>query len=146
VSGVVAPPRPTGRPMLCGQCARQTYWDDEVGSAICTTCGTLVDPSQSVLTSHLDQHDNSARQYNIFPSSTTPLKSVHGHQGWNLAGQGKEARDVKNNVCVLLSSFFYAPLTSLLFSLPYTPSSDPSLLASLHRVLQHVRQPCFLRQ
>jgi hypothetical protein len=85
----------------CGECDGSTSWDDDVCSIICTSCGTLQDPSQSLLASHLDQHDNSARQYEkpLWTPSTT-LKSIRG-AGWNLGGQGKEARDSKNTVRII---------------------------------------------
>lgn len=86
----------------CVDCGGTTSWDDDVCSVICTSCGTLQDPTQSVLASHLDQHDNSARQYNPLwdPATSSTLKSLRGRNGWDLAGQGKEARDRKNMVRV----------------------------------------------
>lgn len=84
----------------CGDCGGGTTWNEDVCSIICNSCGTLQDPTQSVLASHLEehQHNNSARQSNnpLWQASTT-LKSVRG-SGWYLAGQGKEARDKKNMV------------------------------------------------
>lgn len=85
----------------CGECGGSITWDEDVFSNICVSCGTLQDPSQSVLATHLDQHDNSARQYNPLwdAAASTTLKSFRGRNGWDLAGQGKEARDKKNTVC-----------------------------------------------
>jgi transcription factor IIIB subunit 2 len=80
----------------CQQCGQDTDWDDDLGTAVCTVCGTLADPSQSALVSHLDQHDNSARQYDMLPIPTS--STLRSRQGWHLAGQGKPARDMKNNV------------------------------------------------
>jgi len=83
--------------MSCGECGEPIVWHDDVGSAVCTACGTLVNSSCSVLTSHLDTADNSDRQYNNHLWNTT-LKSIRRNDRWDLAGQGKEARDRKNNV------------------------------------------------
>lgn len=87
----------------CGDCGGNTTWDEDVCSNICTSCGTLQDPSQSVLASHLDQHDNSARQYNPLwdPATSSTLKGIRGRNGWDLTGQGKEAKDRRNTVCTI---------------------------------------------
>ncbi|KII88936.1 hypothetical protein PLICRDRAFT_53438 [Plicaturopsis crispa FD-325 SS-3] len=84
--------------MRCLDCDGPTAWDDEVGSAICTSCGTLVDATQSILESHLEVADTSGREYhNPWLSGATTLKSVvRGRTNWDLAGQGKEVRDKKN--------------------------------------------------
>ena len=81
----------------CVDCGGETSWDGDVCSTICTSCGTLQDPTQSVLSSHLEQQD-SGRQYDPLwnPSSLGPLKS--GRSGWNLVGQSKEVRKQKNMV------------------------------------------------
>lgn len=84
----------------CGDCGGQISWDEDVCSAICTSCGTLQDPTQSVLVAHLDEtlNNNSSRESNnpLWQASTT-LKSTR-RNGWNLSGQGKEVRDSKNTV------------------------------------------------
>jgi transcription factor IIIB subunit 2 len=75
----------------CAHCDALTVWDDAVGSSVCTSCGSLVDPSQSVLTSLSEGtlwHD-------------TTLKSLRSGNNWDLSGQGKEARDRRNAVCLL---------------------------------------------
>lgn len=82
----------------CLECGEATSWDDELGSSICTACGTLVDPTQSVLTQG-DQHD-SARQFDPLWLPTTTLKSYRRGSNWDLAGQGKEARDRKNTFAI----------------------------------------------
>ena len=106
------------RPMVtsCGECGGDTIWDDDVGTAICTTCGTLVDPSQSILTSQVYQPDES-HQFNPLwdPSSAHTLKSFRTGSNWDLAGQGKEARDRKNTVC-----FFNMSASSLYRTLLYS--------------------------
>lgn len=73
----------------CAECGASTVWDDEAASQICTSCGTLADPSQSQL-------DDSNAHGNLFLPAT--LKSVRLGSNWDLAGQGKEARERKNKV------------------------------------------------
>ena len=84
----------------CNECGSTTVWDDDVGSAVCTSCGSLTDPSQSVLTSghHNDNYTDSSLWD---PSTSTTLRSRYN---WDLAGQGKESRDRKNMVNILLLS------------------------------------------
>ena len=82
----------------CSQCAAPTIWDDEVGSALCTSCGSLVDPSQSVLTT-----DSVEASVWHVPASTT-LKSLRSGNNWDLSGQGQDARDRRNAVQFFLSS------------------------------------------
>ncbi|KAJ3564179.1 hypothetical protein NP233_g8462 [Leucocoprinus birnbaumii] len=79
---------------ICPECGGATTWDDAVGSAVCTSCGTLTDPSQSVLTSQYEYTESSAhyRGWDIGSSKRTRFSN------WNLADQGKEARDKRNFV------------------------------------------------
>ncbi|KAK0210615.1 hypothetical protein DFS33DRAFT_1270616 [Desarmillaria ectypa] len=82
----------------CSQCGASTVWDDDAASAICTVCGTLVDSSQSVLSSISDyQAASSSWNPSFLPNST--LKSLR-NPNWLLAGQGKEARDRQNSVAM----------------------------------------------
>jgi len=81
----------------CEECGELTVWDQELGSAICTHCGTLADPTQSVLTSHLEFTEGSTRESFWNTVQGTTLK---GRNGWALAGQGKEARDRKNTIAM----------------------------------------------
>ncbi|KAH9948593.1 hypothetical protein B0H21DRAFT_689815 [Amylocystis lapponica] len=82
----------------CGECGESTTWDQELGSSICTHCGTLVDPTQSVLASHIESTDVSGREnpfwYNVRGNT------LKGRNGWALAGQGKEARDRHNTIAM----------------------------------------------
>lgn len=82
----------------CKECGSSTIWDDDASSALCSTCGTLTDPTQSVLTSHLDtpQSVNSNGLWD--PAAPTTLKSFRTGLNWNLSGQGSEAKDRKNSV------------------------------------------------
>ncbi|THH06403.1 hypothetical protein EW146_g9623, partial [Bondarzewia mesenterica] len=86
----------------CLQCGQPTEWSPDVGSAVCTVCGTLDDPSQSVLTSHFDfPNDSTARDFSSLASSRpATLKSLRGNAGWHLAGQGKEARHERNKLAL----------------------------------------------
>lgn len=84
-------------PVRCLECGGSTIWDDEAGSAICTTCGTLTDPSQSILTSNLDPPQNiSTALWN--PAAPATLKSFRTGPNWDLPGQGSQAKETKNNV------------------------------------------------
>ncbi|KAI1788476.1 hypothetical protein LXA43DRAFT_1159325 [Ganoderma leucocontextum] len=83
----------------CEECGASTVWDPDVGSAICLQCGTLADPTQSVLASHLENADVSGRDFapwvNVPGGST-----LRGRNGWALSGQGKESRDRKNAIAM----------------------------------------------
>lgn len=83
----------------CDECGSTTVWDDDVGSAVCTNCGSLTDPSQSVLTSAHWGHQNDTTDSSLWdPSASTTLKCHRTGNNWDLAGQGKESRDRKNTV------------------------------------------------
>ncbi|KAG1754471.1 hypothetical protein EDB19DRAFT_1844392 [Suillus lakei] len=99
--------------MTCPDCGGASVWDDNVCSSICTKCGTLSDSAQYVLASHTESHDSSVRQFqpsSWLSSSAAPLKNIH-KQGWNLAGQHKEARDRRN--IIAMSIFITSVLTKL---------------------------------
>ncbi|KAI0781321.1 hypothetical protein BD413DRAFT_660284 [Trametes elegans] len=81
----------------CEECGATTEWDTDIGSAICLQCGTLVDPTQSVLTSHLDYVDTSAREYTAW-SNVPGGSALRGRNGRVLAGQDKEARHRMNTI------------------------------------------------
>ncbi|KAF8959085.1 hypothetical protein BDZ97DRAFT_1839806 [Flammula alnicola] len=84
-------------PVRCIHCGASTIWDDSVGSAVCTSCGSLADPSQSVLTSSQYGNQNDTTEPSLWDSSaSTTLKSLRKGNNWDLAGQGKESRDRKN--------------------------------------------------
>ncbi|KAM5542568.1 hypothetical protein V8D89_003529 [Ganoderma adspersum] len=83
----------------CEECGASTVWDSDVGSAICLECGTLADPTQSVLASHLENVDVSGRDF--APWVNVPGgNTLRGRNGWALSGQGKEARDRKNTIAM----------------------------------------------
>jgi hypothetical protein len=79
---------PTLMSARCAHCDAPTVWDDAVGSSVCTSCGSLADPSQSVLTS----------ETSLWQPGSTTLKSLRSGNNWDLSGQGKEARDRRNAV------------------------------------------------
>lgn len=87
----------------CSECGGATTWDDDAASAICTSCGTLTDPSQSILSSQAEQeqpYNPSVPATGLWnPAAPATLKSFRTGPNWNLAGQAtKEARDRKNSV------------------------------------------------
>ncbi|KAH9483987.1 Transcription initiation factor IIB [Psilocybe cubensis] len=85
----------------CLQCSASTVWDASVASAVCTSCGSLADPSQSLLSSSSYLHQNDTLEPSLWdPSASTTLKSLRTRNNWDLAGQGKESRDRKNSYAI----------------------------------------------
>ncbi|TFY73933.1 hypothetical protein EWM64_g10079, partial [Hericium alpestre] len=85
----------------CQQCGQPTEWSPDIGSAVCTACGTLEDASQSVLTTHADFTSDAYVRERDFPlayARPSTLKSLRSSAGWDLAGQGKEARNERNKL------------------------------------------------
>ncbi|EPT06228.1 hypothetical protein FOMPIDRAFT_1109667 [Fomitopsis schrenkii] len=80
----------------CAECGGRTEWDENVGSAICIQCGTLADPTQSVLTTHLDFPTNGTSG----PWTTNTTLSLKGRKGWTLAGQSQEASLTRNRAAI----------------------------------------------
>ncbi|GJE98119.1 hypothetical protein PsYK624_143410 [Phanerochaete sordida] len=83
----------------CAECGEPTVYEEDLGSAVCTSCGTLANPSQNVLASHLEHVDTSGyeRAYYINSMQGSTLKGRHG---WALAGQDKDARERRNAVAM----------------------------------------------
>ncbi|KAH9955599.1 hypothetical protein BC827DRAFT_865397 [Russula dissimulans] len=76
---------------ICRECGHQTEWAQDIGSAVCTQCGTLADSSQqSALTSPLDFINDTT----YAPSKT--LKSIRRNAAWDLPGQGANSRNERN--------------------------------------------------
>src|SRR6266851_3371632 len=102
----------------CKGCGHPTEWVRDIGSAVCTQCGTLADSSQqSALTSSADFF-NSTYAHDRPSSSTharTTLKSIHRNTAWDLPGQGADSRNERKKVLHLLS-------LSHPFPLSHTPS------------------------
>ncbi|KAG5728289.1 hypothetical protein E4T56_gene19204 [Termitomyces sp. T112] len=88
----------------CKECGAHTEWNDDAGSAICTSCGTLADPSQTILT------DSSCYNLPSDPWQPVILKSIRT-QGHSLSGQSQEARDAKNHYA--MSQFISSLATSI---------------------------------
>jgi len=84
----------------CVECGELSIWEQELGSAICTRCGTLSNPSQSVLASHLEHVDTSGHDYSQYWNHTLAKgrSAIKGRNGWNLPGQDKEATHRRNTV------------------------------------------------
>lgn len=82
----------------CQACGGATSWEADVGSAVCIQCGTLADPTQSVLDS--GDPDDAHRELRLPHVGPATLKSMR-NGGWDLAGQGKEGRDRRNTVSAL---------------------------------------------
>ncbi|KAF5330721.1 hypothetical protein D9619_005579 [Psilocybe cf. subviscida] len=81
----------------CIHCGSPTLWDDSISSAVCTECGSLADPSQSVLTSSSFVNMNDTSEPSLWDSAAPiTLKGFRGGNNWDLVGQGKDARDRKN--------------------------------------------------
>ncbi|KAI0747668.1 hypothetical protein C8Q80DRAFT_1336730 [Daedaleopsis nitida] len=83
----------------CEECGANTVWDQDVGSAICAQCGTLADPTQSVLVSHHEYADTSGREYPVHLDASG-ARTLHGRNGRVLAGQEKEARNRRNLIAM----------------------------------------------
>ena len=90
----------------CAACGEQTVYEEELGSAVCTSCGTLANPAQSVLASHLERVDVSGHDYLHYPATSTSAgATLKGRNGWSLAGQDKAARDRRNKVRPFISLY-----------------------------------------
>lgn len=73
-------------------------WDDDAGSAVCPSCGTLQDSQQIILDTHVETEDNGNNRYNIPFYSRSTLKSFRSANGWDLAGQGVQAAAERNKI------------------------------------------------
>lgn len=88
---------------ICKECGHPTEWAQDIGSAVCTECGTLADPSQqSALTSAHDSFPHDAPSY----APLTTLKSIRRNATWDLPGQSSDSRNDRNKVLSLSLSFF----------------------------------------
>ena len=93
----------------CKECGHPTQFSRDIGSAVCTHCGTLVDSSQqSALTSASDfLPDTYTHDLHALTRPTT-LKSIRRNAAWDLPGQASNSRNERNKV-----------LCSFPFSFPY---------------------------
>lgn len=81
--------------MICRECGAAQLVHDEVGSFVCTRCGTLADPAQAALA---DSNDH---------PSTVSYSTPRTSKGWHLA-QTKQDRDRKNMVGRYVSVILFA--------------------------------------
>ncbi|KAG6334373.1 hypothetical protein ID866_4712 [Astraeus odoratus] len=80
--------------MSCPECGGQYVLDNEICSAICTRCGHLDDPGQTLLADHIEAtHHHHTHFTHTDALSHRPIRN---RKGWDLAGQSKEARHKKN--------------------------------------------------
>ncbi|KAI0247065.1 hypothetical protein BJV78DRAFT_77737 [Lactifluus subvellereus] len=87
----------------CKECGHATEWARDLGSAVCTNCGTLADSSQqSALTSSADflsdvyPRDAPLSTY----SRSITLKSIRRDAAWDLPGQGANSRNERNKFAI----------------------------------------------
>jgi transcription factor IIIB subunit 2 len=86
----------------CKECGHPTEWAQDIGSAVCTHCGTLADPSQqSALASSLDSFPCDVPSY----APRTTLKSIRRNAAWDLPGQSSDSRNDRNKVLSLFNPF-----------------------------------------
>jgi transcription factor IIIB 90 kDa subunit len=86
---------------ICNECGHPTEWAQDIGSAVCTECGTLADPSQqSALTSAQESFPRDVPSY----APPTTLKSIRRNAAWDLPGQS--SRNDRNKVLSLSLPFF----------------------------------------
>ncbi|KAF9246113.1 hypothetical protein BU15DRAFT_84920 [Melanogaster broomeanus] len=97
--------------MACPECRGEYVLHEDIGSLICTQCGTLADPAQCILSSHIENHDSTNTYSASSWISNASHSAVRNKNGWNLAGQTKEARDRRNMVA--MSTFMSSVLTRL---------------------------------
>ncbi|KAG6852613.1 hypothetical protein C0991_010484 [Blastosporella zonata] len=109
-------------PATCKECGGHTEWHDDAGSLICTNCGTLADPSQTILADP---------DYVSTAAVATILKSFRS-QGHTLAGQSKEFREARNqfamsefisSLAVSLNATGLTPRATMLFKQAMTTGS-----------------------
>ncbi|KAL5529117.1 hypothetical protein ACEPAG_5091 [Sanghuangporus baumii] len=87
-------------PDTCGECGGDFVWDADAGSAVCLNCGTLQDPSQVVLDSHIEP-EHSAKDTDSFSFyHRVTLKSFRNAHGWDLAGQGSQPDIERNKIAM----------------------------------------------
>jgi transcription factor IIIB subunit 2 len=89
---------------ICKECGHPTEWAPDVGSAVCTQCGTLADSTQqSALTS---AHESFPRDDIPSYAPPTTLKSIRRNAAWDLPGQSSGSRNDRNKVLLSLSRSF----------------------------------------
>ncbi|KAL4244089.1 hypothetical protein ABKN59_011224 [Abortiporus biennis] len=88
-------------PTTCPSCNTSTppTFIQELGSSICVECGTLSNPSQAILASHLENND-SGYNYEFALGSNRAGRALKGRNGWTFNGQGKEERERRNMIAM----------------------------------------------
>lgn len=82
---------------ICEECGHPTEWAQDIGSAVCTECGTLADPSQqSALTSAQESFPRDVPSY----APPTTLKSIRRNTTWDLPGQSSDSRSDRNKLTI----------------------------------------------
>lgn len=91
----------------CLECGQNTQWDDELGSFVCTACGTLSNSTQITLASHVDSYETSSGHEGAYAwdLGNPTLKSIRNKDGRALSGQGKEVRLRQNMARSLIIVF-----------------------------------------
>jgi transcription factor IIIB subunit 2 len=80
----------------CKACGGVTISETELGSSVCTDCGTLVNAEQVILAGDLEPAEFGTGQR--VHATGSALKSIRT-PGWTLAGQGtSDIRDGRNKV------------------------------------------------
>ncbi|KAH9063831.1 hypothetical protein EDB83DRAFT_2383339 [Lactarius deliciosus] len=85
----------------CKECGHPTQFSRDIGSAVCTHCGTLADSSQqSALTSPSDFLPDTYAHDLQFNTRPTTLKSIRRNAAWDLAGQAANPRNERNKFII----------------------------------------------
>lgn len=81
----------------CKECGHTTQFSRDIGSAVCTHCGTLADSSQqSALTSASDFLADTHTHDLHTNTRPTTLKSIRRNAAWDLPGQASNSRNERN--------------------------------------------------
>jgi hypothetical protein len=105
---------------ICKECGHPTEWAQDIGSAVCTQCGTLADPSQqSALAS---AQESFPRDDILSYAPPTALKSIRRNAAWDLPGQSSGSRNDRNKVLSLSRRSF-------------SPFSNHSLQLTIHNLI-----------
>lgn len=135
----------------CLECGQDTQWDGELGSSVCTACGTLSNPTQTTLTSHVDSYETSSGHEVSFTWNlgNPTLKSIRNKDGRALSGQGKDVRHRQNMVSFLVLFWCYFPADAddrSHTSSPLMHSSLPYAVGCLIPGWRAARRHCSVKQ
>lgn len=119
---------------ICAECNGDIVWDSDAGSAVCIGCGTLRDPAQVVLDSHLDTVDKPYDNYgHIFPTGSSSV-GFRNQTRWHLAGESKQAAAESNKVGFICDLTGHLRVTDS-FSSPNYPASPQISPTDYHEAL-----------